>query len=91
MICATQDPHYTAKRLLRSAQVKPRTAHFGLVRGRKPKDALLGGSIDREDLVKSYPQEVLAVRADMLPETLAAAITAVWARLAVAIRKQVAG
>lgn len=86
-----QDPAYTAKHLLRSAKDKPRTAHFGLVRGRKPKDALLGGSIDREDLVKAFPQETLAIDASMRPETLAAAIAAVWARLAVAIRKQVAG
>ena len=87
----TQDPHYTAKRLLRSAQVKPRTAHFGLVRGRKPQDRLLGASLDTSDLVKQYPQETLAVNSTMRHETLAAAIAAVWARLDGAIRKQVAG
>jgi hypothetical protein len=37
------------------------------------------------------PQETLVIGHATHPDTLAAAITAVWARLAVAIRKQVAG
>ena len=87
----TQDPSYTAKRLLRSVKDRPVTAHFGLIRGRKPSNALLGGSTDREHLVKSMPQETLVIGHATHPDTLAAAITAVWARLAVVIRKQVAG
>ena len=87
----TQDPSYTARRLLRSVKGAPVTAHFGLIRGRKPSNALLGGSTDREHLVKSAPQETLVIGHATHPDTLAAAITAVWARLAVAIRKQVAG
>lgn len=83
----TQCPHYTAKRLLRSAQVKPRTAHFGLVRGRKPADKLLGASLEQGDLVKAFPQETLRVNADMRQDTLAAAIAAVWDRIALAVRK----
>ena len=87
----TQDPSYTAKRLLRSVKDRPVNAHFGLIRGRKPSNALLGGSTDREHLVKSMPQETLVIGPTTRQETLAAAIVAVWARLAVAIRKQVAG
>ena len=87
----TQDPSHTARRLLRSVKDRPVTAHFGLVRGRKPSNALLGGSTDREHLVKSMPQETLVIGHTTHPDTLAAAINAVWARLAVAIRKQVAG
>lgn len=87
----TQDPAYPARRLLRSVKGAPVTAHFGLIRGRKPSNALLGGSTDREHLVKSMPQETLVIGHATHPDTLAAAITAVWARLAAAIRKQVAG
>jgi hypothetical protein len=87
----TQDPTYTAMHLLRAVRDRSVTAHFGLVRGRKPNNALLGGSTDREHLVKSMPQETLVIGPTTRQETLAAAITAVWARLAVAIRKQVAG
>ena len=87
----TQDPSYTARRLLRSVKDRPVTAHFGLVRGRKPSNAMLGGSTDREHLVKSAPQETLVIGHATHPDTLAAAITAVWARLDAAIRKQVAG
>ena len=87
----TQDPAYTAKRLLRSVKDRPITAHFGLVRGRKPSNALLGGSTDREHLVKSMPQETLVIGHATHPGTLAAAIAAVWVRLDAAIRKQVAG
>lgn len=87
----TQDPSYTAKRLLRHATGAPITAYFGLVRGRKPSNALLGGSTDRQDLVKALPQETLVIGPTTRKETLAAAITAVWERLAVAIKQQVAG
>jgi len=83
----TQDPAYTAKRMLRAAAIKPRTVHLGMLRGRKPSNALLGGSTDREHLVKSAPQETLVIGNATHPDTLAAAITAVWARLAVAVRK----
>ena len=84
----TQDPSYTATRLLRHAQHKPKTAHFGLVRGRKPQDRLLGASMDKADMVKALPQETLTVHPDMHPGTLAASIAAIWARIADAVRKQ---
>lgn len=87
----TQDPAYTAMHLLRQVKDRPISVYFGLIRGRKPSNALLGGSTDREHLVKSMPQETLVIGPTTRQETLAAAITAVWARLAVAIRKQVAG
>ena len=83
----TQDPSYTARRLLRSVKDRPITAHFGLVRGRKPSNALLGGSTYREHLVKSMPQETLTIGHATHPDTLAAAITAVWDRIAMAVRK----
>lgn len=87
----TQDPTYTAMHLLRQVKDRPISVYFGLIRGRKPSNALLVGSTDREHLVKSAPQETLVIGHNTHPDTLAAAITAVWARLAVAIRKQVAG
>lgn len=87
----TQDPSYTAMHLLRQVKDRPISVYFGLVRGRKPSNALLGGSADRQDLVKALPQESLVIGPTTRQETLAAAITAVWERLAVAIRKQVAG
>ena len=87
----TQDPTYTAMHLLRQVKDWPLSVYFGLVRGRKPSNALLGGSADRQDLVKALPQESLVIGHATHPDTLAAAIVAVWARLAVVIRKQVAG
>ena len=84
----TQDPTYTAQRLLRHARLVPKTAHFGFLRGRKPKDRLLGASVDPADMVRSGPRETLHVTADMRPQTLAAAITAVWARMADAVRRR---
>jgi len=85
----TQDPTYTAMHLLRQVKDRPISVYFGLVRGRKPSNALLGGSTDREHLVKSMPQETLVIGHNTRPDTLAAAITAVWARLDVAIKQQV--
>lgn len=87
----TQDPTYTAMHLLRQVKDRPITVYFGLVRGRKPSNALLGGSADRQDLVKALPQETLIIGPTTRQETLAAAIAAVWERLAVAIKRQVAG
>lgn len=82
----TQDPAYTAKRMLRAAAIKPRTVHLGMLRGRKPQFRLLGATIHPDELVASCPQERIAVTADMQQDTLAATLVAVWARLA----KQVA-
>lgn len=87
----TQDPSYTAMHLLRQVKDRPISVYFGLIRGRKPSNALLGGSTDREHLVKSMPQETLVIGPTTRQETLAAAIAAVWERLAAEIKQQVAG
>lgn len=87
----TQDPTYTAMHLLRQVKDRPISVYFGLVRGRKRSNALLGGSTNRQDLVKALPQESLVIGPSTRQETLAAAITAVWERLAAEIKQQVAG
>ena len=77
----TQDPAYTATRLLRLAAKagKPVRIFLGLHPGR---NRLLVAVDDAKNIVKAGPREELFVAPDMHPDTLAAALVAIWSRIA---------
>ena len=77
----TQDPAYTAMRLIRAAKKagKPIRAFLGV--NAKAQDRMLVAREDGSGLVQGAPRETLTVAPDANPETLAAALVAVWNRL----------
>lgn len=77
----TQDPAYTATRLIRAAKKagKPIRAYLGV--NAKAQDRMLVAREDGSGLVQGGPRETLTVAPDANPETLAAALVAVWNRL----------
>lgn len=77
----TQDPLYTAKRLLRHASKTQQTAWLGYQRNAPARHRLLIASYDRADLVSGAASESIAIPAGIQPETLAATLAAVWGRL----------
>ena len=78
----TQDPHYTATRLLRLANKagKPVRIFLG-VNPRGGKDRILVAVDDAKSLNKTAPREELWVTPGMHEGTLAASLVAVWSRL----------
>lgn len=77
----TQDPAYTAMRLIRAAKKagKPIRAFLGV--NAKAQDRMLVAREDASRLVQAAPREVLTIAPDMQQDTLAAALVAVWDRL----------
>ena len=77
----TQDPAYTATRLLRLAAKagKPVRIFLGLHPGRT---RLLVAVDDAKNLIKAGPREELIVWPNTHPDTLAAALVAIWSRIA---------
>lgn len=77
----TQDPAYTATRLIRGAKKdgKRKRYFLGLHPGR---NRLLVAVDDAKNIVKAGPREELFVAPDMHPDTLAAALVAIWSRIA---------
>lgn len=81
MLIPTQDPAYTATRLIRGAKKdgKRKRYFLGLHPGR---NRLLVAVDDAKNIVKAGPREELFVAPDMHPDTLAAALVAIWSRIA---------
>ena len=77
----TQDPAYTAMRLIRAAKKagKPIRAFLGV--NAKAQDRMLVAREDASGLVQAAPREVLTIDPGATQELLAAALTAVWDRL----------
>jgi len=80
-VIPTQDPAYTATRLLRLAAKakKPVRIFLGVHPNR---NRLLVAVDDAKNLIKAGPREELFVAPDMHPDTLAAALVAIWSRIA---------
>lgn len=78
----TQDPAYTATRLLRLAAKagKPVRIFLG-VNPKGGKDRLLVAVDDASNISKYAPREELMVAPGANPDTLAAALTAIWERM----------
>lgn len=76
----TQDPAYTATRLIRGAKKdgKRKRYFLGLHPGR---NRLLVAVDDAKNIVKAGPREELIVSPDAHPDTLAAALVAIWDRI----------
>lgn len=78
----TQDPDYTATRLLRlAAKAKKPVRIFLGVNAKGGKDRLLVAVDDASNISKYAPREELMVAPGANPSTLAAALAAIWARL----------
>ena len=77
----TQDPAYTATRLLRLAAKagKPVRIFLGVHPNR---NRLLVAVDDAKNLIKAGPREELIVWPNAHPDTLAAALVAIWSRIA---------
>lgn len=77
----TQDPAYTAMRLIRAAKKagKPIRAFLGV--NANAKDRMLVAREDASGLVQAAPRETLTVAPDANPDTLASVLVAVWDRL----------
>ncbi len=77
----TQDPAYTAMRLIRAAKKagKPIRAFLGV--NAKAQDRMLVAREDASGLVQAAPRETMTIAPDMQQDTLAAALVAVWDRL----------
>ena len=81
MLIPTQDPAYTATRLLRLAAKagKPVRIFLGLHPGR---NRLLVAVDDAKNLIKAGPRGELIVWPNAHPDTLGAALVAIWSRIA---------